>query len=113
MALIDMKRAKQKATKGDKAVYMGEYEQYAYGLRVNLSKPEFEKLGMKVSDFKVGETLNLVATVEVIATREAAGKNVDDYSTNVELQITAMDLGEAKKSALSKFNEQNQKGPGE
>lgn len=113
MALTDMKRPKPKPEKDDKASCIGDSEPYAYGLRVNLNRPELEKLGLKVSDFTVGEKMNLTATVEVIATREAAGRIADEYSINVELQITAMELGEAKKGSFSKYSDQQKKGPGE
>lgn len=69
--------------------------EYPYGLCISLCKDELEKLGMKVTDYKIGDVIALDAVTKV----RAISQDEMGYD-RLELQIT--DLGietEADKDA--------------
>jgi hypothetical protein len=93
MKMVSMKRSASDRREAE-AVYAGSStEEYSYGLCVNLSEEEIEKLGIGLP--KVGRTFELHALVEVKSVSKS-----DDASSgerrSVSLQITDMALGTAK-----------------
>jgi len=90
MALINMKQqAKREEMPGE---YEKDEPQYPYGLCINLSKEDLEKLGI-TSLPKVGSEMMITAKAFVKSTSEydtqGAGKEM-----SVSLQITDMGLGQ-------------------
>ena len=114
MALTDMKRPKPKkedAVQGLMPAEVG-YDRYPYGLRLTLDTQELEKLGLKASDFKVGQsiTINAQGSITSISSYETTGKNGD--SQNVGIQIEKLDLG-MKSAKFAGWKAEKGKGPTE
>lgn len=86
--LVDMKRPKQKAGKGDKAAQIGMPEQDAYpwGMRLNLEKEELKKLGIKTQGRKVGDKVMVVAEGEIVEISSRQTMNGEDRD-RMELQL--------------------------
>lgn len=75
---------------------------YPYGLSLTLDNDALEKLGIAITDLKVGASMTLVATVEVtsVSSRQT---DADDDDESAGLQITALCLedGGTKAKAAS------------
>lgn len=80
---------------------------YPYDTRVTLNTEVLTKMGVKPSDFAVGETFEITAKVEVIGTREEERQSGE--RCELELQITDIDsdLGKSKKKAKAEANHLN------
>lgn len=64
--------------------------QYPYGLEIQLNKDSLSKLGIKVSDYNVGDSFTIEARVEVRSVSTSKGNYGD--SQDMSLQITDMAL---------------------
>lgn len=122
MALIDLKRPKQKKkdTKGDMAFPSSSYEERPHSMRFTLEAPELEALGLKPSDFAGMEPITATVVLDPISIRDIESKTEDPWSQNsnkaVEFQVMKIDLGTLVKKKPSKFdnvNGQKKAGPGE
>lgn len=89
MKQVSLKRSKTEQ-KGPEVAKNIARDEFSYGTRVSLGKDELKNLGMKPSDFEIGSTFELEATVKV--TRVSASQSDDYNSADVELQITHIGL---------------------
>ena len=87
-----MKR-KAKGNKVPMEVPMEAKESYPYGLRVSLEKEELTKLGVKLSDFTIGDTVSLFSNATVISMRSSESEGYD--SSNLEFELRKISLGDA------------------
>ena len=87
---------KGKLREGDKA------PKYPDGLELRLDNTILKKLGMKVSDFKMGEDKALVANVRVehVRSEETLGNDPED---SITLQITEMAVAEEESDLADKI----------
>ena len=60
---------------------------YPYGLKINLTEKEIEKLGVDTSDWKPGDVFQLHALAKVVGTHESEREG-GNKCCNVEMQIT-------------------------
>jgi len=89
MNLTSMKQTKETSPEEVAPISTSDSE-YPYGLEVRLEKESLAKLGMDVSDFSIGGTVDMVCQAEVTTLNESAGKG-GDYSS-ISIQITDMAL---------------------
>lgn len=91
MSLIDMSLSIQEKKEMAEPTAITDRPDFPYGLKIHLGPEEMKKLGLDVP--KVGETMGLVASVEV--TDVSSNKGEDDVrQTSMSLQITGMRLSE-------------------
>lgn len=102
MELVSLKRAEKKVSTEEKAIEPMR-EPYPYGTRITLEKEELDKLQMAVTDFEIGNKVTIMADAEVVSLRESA--NQRNKTKSVELQITAIGLGQPKTQKKSKYKE--------
>lgn len=91
--LADMKRPKPKKETGDKCVTAAYYEPYPYGLRLNLEKDEIKNLNIKVSDYKIGDTVYVFGQGKIVSISENASENGSgkiSESQSMSVQIIKM-----------------------
>lgn len=110
MKLTDMelpKRSKKEMENTIGSVYEG--DKYPYGLRIQLETEALNKLGLKPSNFKIGQTVTITAkaNVEMVSEREAKRGN---DSMEVSLQIT--DLAVDTKKSIFKNGQPDEPGMG-
>lgn len=101
MELVSLKRPEKKADK--ETAEEPVREPYPWGTRIRLEKEELDKLQMTVTDFDIGNKVSIVADAEVVSLRESA--NQRRKNKTVELQITAIGLGQPKTQKKSKYKE--------
>jgi len=91
MELQNMKRTKKENTKGADAPEVAGYEEdYPYGLSISLEKEGLEKLGLDISDFSIGGTVDMVCQAEVTSLSESAGRDGDYSSVSIQITDIAM-----------------------
>ena len=97
--MISMKRKPDGENSTAMPVEGSSKEEYPYGLCISLGKEELKKLGITQPP-SVGSKMTITAAVFVksASTHEYVG---DDKEMNVSLQITDMEIGEAKDKADS------------
>jgi len=91
--LISMKLNRkeiEERNKLDTAVPEPTGPEYPWGLTIRLDKACVEKLDVRFSDFKIGDTLDLSAKCTIKGLQQSQGGGYEDKS--VELQITDMAL---------------------
>jgi len=108
MKLTSMKLPKR-STKdaGDSMpVEVGYDEKYpSYGLVIRLETESLSKLGLKASNFKVGQEVTIMAKAEVEETSERERQNGKNHQ-NVSFQITSLGIEGAEKSKFQKAQDQ-------
>lgn len=94
MALIDMKLTPAEAKDADLCCAPSDDggPKYPYGLSINLDDETLAKLGITTLP-AVGAVMQLTASVEVTSTSQY--ERQDEKEININLQITAMELGGA------------------
>lgn len=98
MPLTNMKRAKRDNDSDEMAM---EEPDYPWGLRVHLEDESLDKLDM--DDLPaVGSKMTMMTTVEVTSVSQHEDSSDDGERRNVELQITDMELTDAKPRDASK-----------
>jgi hypothetical protein len=65
---------------------------YPYGTRITLNKEVLEKLGIDVTQFKVGDTINITAKGEVNSTSVSENEYSDGISKELGIQLTEIEL---------------------
>lgn len=90
--------AKQKACEKVSPCGPGD-ESYPYGLCIRLDKDALEKLGLKPSQFKAGDAVEVMARGSIKSTRTVEGSNYD--TSEVEIQIESLGVEKQAKSALA------------
>ena len=87
--LIDMKR-KIKEMEQPVEIKSSSKESYPYGLRVSLEKEELKKLGIKLTDYNVGDKVDLLsnATITSISSNESEGHE----SNRIGFELREMNL---------------------
>lgn len=89
MKLIDMKRKAKEVNKVSE-VPMSTRGSYPYGLKISLEKEDLKKLNLKLSDFNIGDTIDIIsnATVTSMRSSESDGYN----SSNLEFELRKISL---------------------
>ena len=65
---------------------------YPYGLRICLTKAEFDKLGLDPKDAEVGGMVHLIAIARITSIMHHDSENTDAPDCRVELQIEDLDV---------------------
>lgn len=71
---------------------------YSYSTRLCLDKDLLDKLGIRPTDFKVGQNVTVQAKAVVRSLRQSEGK--DHSSNEVELQLTSLGLEKTPSGGL-------------
>ena len=85
--LTDMKIPKPKKTTSSSVE--PSYSPYPWGLQITLEKESLKKLGIKISDFKLGEKVIIAGEAIILALRQTI-EEVDNNKERIELQIIKM-----------------------
>jgi hypothetical protein len=101
---------KEKKSNDCCGVSMSEQDDYPYGTVISLNDDSMKKLGIKATDFKVGQNFTLTAKVTVKETRAVERNGKTEQS--LELQITNLHMPK-KKTASESFHDSKNAGPGE
>jgi hypothetical protein len=90
MALVNMARSKEEVKKETKEMQSGlDAPMYPWGLTLRLDEETLAKLGMAIPESGAQMTVNAVATVTSVSSRQ----EIDgETCSNVELQITELDI---------------------
>ncbi len=88
VTLTSMKRAVKRA-KSDKAYPTSTQDPYPYGLSLSLDDESLQKLGIDISDYAVGDELELHAKVKVRSLRQSESEN-SGKDRSMDLQVTDM-----------------------
>ena len=103
--LIDMKQSAREK-KEDMPMAMSKYEgpDYPYELRVTLDQDALKKLGMKASDFKVGDKIEILASgaVDSTASNTRSSKHGEHSNERVEIQLKRIHVCEPGHSIFDK-----------
>ncbi len=91
-SLVDMARSSAEPAQTSALV---EQDKYPYGLRINLSTEELEKLGVDHSDWEIGDVFPLDILAKVVA-KSANESEGGEANCNVSLQITHIGAEEEK-----------------
>jgi len=110
MALIDMKRPKEKKSSNMEVASVDEGERYPYGLRITLEDAELGKLGISVKELDVGKELSINAIAKVDRLEDRDSRN-QGHNQSVSLQIVKLDV-EKPKSKTAKHFSNLRRGPG-
>lgn len=65
---------------------------YPWGMRLTFNKEVLEKLGLDVTQFKVGDTVNITAKGEVTSTSVSENEYSDGVSKEIGIQLTDIQL---------------------
>ena len=65
---------------------------YPYGLRICLTKAEFDKLDLDPKDAEVGGMVHLVAVARITSVTHSDHEHADSPDCRVELQIEDLDV---------------------
>lgn len=98
MKMIDMKRDVKKSKSKNTLAYAGEESPYPYGLSLRLDNDGMEKLGLELSDLKVGDTMSFQIETKITSVSFNAGEI--DKTSQCEFQITK--IGKMSDSPKSK-----------
>ncbi len=90
VTLTSMKRAVKKA-KSDKAYPTSTQDPYPYGLSISLDEDSLKKLDIDISDYSVGDELELHAKVKVRSLRQSESET-SGKDRSMDLQVTDMCL---------------------
>lgn len=85
---MELKDMKSESKKKDVMELEDHRPEYPYGLRIDLNNESLDKLGIKELP-EIGETMVMMAKVEVVSVGSHAHKGGDKHR-NVDLQITEM-----------------------
>ena len=84
--LISMKRPKPKPEKNIEYPSLSQ-DDYPYGLKIDLNKPELSKLGLDVSKTKVGTTITLIIECNVDRVSKTDSIGSSESRESMDLQI--------------------------
>lgn len=85
--LISMKRPKPKPENSKIDYPSISHDDYPYGLKIDLNKPELSKLGLDVSKTKVGTTIVLVVECNVDRVSKTDSIGSSESRESMDLQI--------------------------
>jgi len=95
MALVDLKNSPE--DKQELAQEIDSPPDYSWGLRITLNADHLEKLGMDVTDFKVGSDVPASVMLRVCELEVHEGEG-EAYAKRVGLIVTQIDLGTKSQS---------------
>lgn len=95
MALTDMKLSKSEKKEHGKAMEVSSGKrEYPYGLSITLDKDSLNKLNLKLANFKIGDTIMVLAQTKVTSISQS-----EEYGpeSNLSLQIHKMSCKKPRK----------------
>lgn len=97
--LIDMKRKMKELEETNKPI--SKKSHYPYGLKLSFEEEDLKKLGISITEMKIGDMINFVNSARITS---ISSNKSEDYSNNtLSLQIEKMGLSKPSKKELEKY----------